>query len=104
VVQVLSRAVAVEMVQAEHLRVVVSVRAVLHFQLPELLRFMARVAVAEVMTVQVDSVAEELQIAEQAMVVASLLQPLVVLVSPTQVAEVEAVEREMHQVAWVDLA
>jgi hypothetical protein len=103
VVQVLSQAVAVEMVQAEHLRVVVSVRAVLHFQLPELLRFMARVAVAEVMTVQVDSVAEELQIAEQAMVVASLLQPLVVLVSPTQVVAAVAEEQEMLRVELVDL-
>jgi hypothetical protein len=95
---------AVEMVPEVLLKMVALVRAVLHFQLPGLPRFMARVAVAEVMTAQVDSVVEELRIAEQAMVVASLLQPLVVLVSPTQVAEVEAVEREMHQVAWVDLA
>jgi hypothetical protein len=79
------------------------VRAVPHFQLPELLRFMARVAVAEVMTVQADSVAEELQIAEQAMVVASLLQPLVVLVSPTQVVAAVAEEQEMLRVELVDL-
>jgi hypothetical protein len=102
VVQVLSRAVAVEMVQAEHPRVVVSV--VLHFQLPELPRFTVRAVAVEDTTAQADSVVEGLQIAEQAMAVASHLQLPVALVLPTQVAEVEAVEREMLQVAWVDLA
>jgi hypothetical protein len=94
---------AVEMVPVVLLKMVALVRAVLHFQLPELPRYMAQVAVAEVMTVQADSVVEELQIAEQAMVVASLLQPLVVLVSPTQAVAAVAVEQEMLRVELVDL-
>jgi hypothetical protein len=101
--QVLSLVVAVEMVQEALLRAVVLVRAVLHFQLPELPRFTVRAAAAEASTAQVDLAEAELQMMELEMAGATPLQLLVALESRTQVAEAEAVEREMLQVAWVDL-
>jgi hypothetical protein len=103
VVQVLSQAVAVEMVQEVLLRAVVLVRAEQRFQLPEHPQFTVRVVAAEDTTAQADLAAAELQMMALEMAAVMPLQQLVAMVLPTPEAVAVVVEQEMLRAAWVDL-
>jgi hypothetical protein len=92
------------MVPVELLKMVALVRAVLHFQLPEPPRFMARVVAAEDTTAQADLAAAELQMMVLETAVATPLLLQVALALPTQVAVEVEVEREMLRAAWADPA
>ena len=91
-------AAVVEMVPAEHLKLVVSEKAAQHYPSWELQQFMEPVVAAAGMTVQADLAAAELQTAVVEMAVVTLPQLQVALVLQTPAAVAAAVAQEMLQV------